>query len=265
METTNEHGTPARRSEHSWSGPAGVWAYDRWGTGGRPVLFLHAPLFDRTIWWPVAAELAGECTLVAVDLPGHGQTPARTNYDPWLMVDELGQLVHSLGLSRAPVVVGHAASGLLATMFAARFVVQAVVNVSQPLDVRPLIAAMTSTGARGGPAADVRWFLAGMGLERVPSIYRPLAEPRSDPALLVAHLSWLRDGRPQDIQQALNTVLGKVQAPHLNVFGELPWFGYDEWLRGLVPTARCVTYDRPDEFLHLSEVTRFAGEVRQLL
>jgi pimeloyl-ACP methyl ester carboxylesterase len=263
--TTNERGTPPRRSEHTWTGPAGTWSYDRWGIGGRPVLLLHSPLFDRTMWWPAAAELAGECTLVAVDLPGHGHTPARRTYDPWLMVDELGQLVHDLGLRRAPLVVGHSTSGLLASMFAARFTVQAAVTVGQPLDIRPLIADLTSARVRAGSTTDLRWFLAGMGLENVPSVYRALADPRQDAALLGAHLEWLRDGQPDDIQGAVNTMLRQIEAPHLSVFGQLPWHGYDTWLRDLSPTARCVSYDRQDELAHLSDAPRFADDVRLLL
>jgi pimeloyl-ACP methyl ester carboxylesterase len=220
-------------------------------------------MFDRTMWWPVAAELTDECTLVAVDLPGHGKTPDRTSYDPWLLVDELGQLVHSLDLRRAPTVVGHSTSGLLASMFAARFSVQAVVNVGQSLDVRPLTHTLRQLGVRGGDA--IRSFLVELRLDAVPSIYRSLAAPRADARLLAAYLSWLGDSRAPDVQNSFETVLRQITVPYLNVFGELPWIGYDEWVRGLIPTARCVVYDRPDQFPHLSDVSRFADDLRSLL
>ena len=42
--------------------PGGTWSYDTWGTAGRPVLLIHSVLFDRTLWWPVAAELHRQCT-----------------------------------------------------------------------------------------------------------------------------------------------------------------------------------------------------------
>ena len=78
-------GDPCRaplRSEHTWHGPGGELTYDRWGTGGRPLVLLHGLGFDRRMWWPVAAELADESLVIAVDLPGHGRTPRRSTCDP---------------------------------------------------------------------------------------------------------------------------------------------------------------------------------------
>jgi pimeloyl-ACP methyl ester carboxylesterase len=49
----------------------------RWSRYGRPVLLLHGLLFDRTMWWSVGVELAGVCTVVASDLPGHADSMAR--------------------------------------------------------------------------------------------------------------------------------------------------------------------------------------------
>ena len=108
--------------------------------GGDPDVPAAALLLDRTAWWPVAAELATDCTVIAVDLPGHGESPSRHSYEPDTLVEELGELLHRLGTRRAPLVVGHADSTLLAAKFGAAFATRAIVNVQQPLDLQPLIA-----------------------------------------------------------------------------------------------------------------------------
>jgi pimeloyl-ACP methyl ester carboxylesterase len=151
-------------------------AYDRWGSFGRPVVLLHGLLFDRTMWWPVAAELASpRCTVVAPDLPGHGQSPARDVCRPEKLAAEIAQLVDRLFLRRAPIVVGHAGSAPLATAFAAGYATHAVVTLDEP-----------PAGATGPDE-----LVDAAGLDRVPAVFRHYARARREPALLRAYASWL--------------------------------------------------------------------------
>jgi pimeloyl-ACP methyl ester carboxylesterase len=151
--------------------------YDRWGAFGRPVVLLHGLLFDRTMWWPVAAELSGRasCTVIAPDLPGHGLTPAREEYPLERIARDLATMVANLGLHRAPVIVGHATSARLAEVFAGAYATQHVLTVDEP----------------PAEATGVDDLIAAAHLEDVPRPYRPYAEPRTDPALLRAYGSWL--------------------------------------------------------------------------
>jgi hypothetical protein len=162
---------PPRRSTHATGRPGNLLVYDRWGSYGRPVLLLHGLLFDRTMWWPVAAELAtaATCTVIAPDLPGHGDSPARTTHDPALcaqdparLAGELAALVHSLGLHRAPIVVGHAESARLAAAFGERFATHQVLTTDE----------------------------LGAGRADIPDHYLPYARRRTDPDLLEAYASW---------------------------------------------------------------------------
>jgi pimeloyl-ACP methyl ester carboxylesterase len=155
---------PPRRTTHAIGGPARLLVYDRWGRFGRPVLLLHGLLFDRTMWWPVAAELAAAttCTVLAPDLPGHGDSPARKDHDPAKLAHDLAQLVHKLDLHRAPIVVGHAESAALATAFGTRFAAHEVLTVDD----------------LGDAHADI------------PEHFRPYATPRADPEVLTAYKSW---------------------------------------------------------------------------
>lgn len=159
--TATDLPAPPRRSTHTWREAGHVWTYDRWGTGGRPLLLLHGLLFDRTMWWPVAAELATECLVIAPDLPGHGDTAGRDDLRPAELALELAALVDTLALSRAPVVVGHSTAAVLAATFAATVCSQALVTVDEPSP---------------GPAAAA-WHPGGR-------------LPRHDPRVFRAYQSW---------------------------------------------------------------------------
>jgi pimeloyl-ACP methyl ester carboxylesterase len=165
---------PPRRTTHRTASPRNLLVYDRWGEFGRPVVLLHGLLLDRTMWWPVAAELTG-CTVIAPDLPGHGQSPARDDYRLERIAGDLAGLVDRLDLHRAPVIVGHAASARLAAAFAAGYATQHVLTLDEP-DIGATAVADLVTPAR---------------LEEVPRIFRPYARTRHDPALLHAYESWL--------------------------------------------------------------------------
>jgi pimeloyl-ACP methyl ester carboxylesterase len=140
--------------------------YDRWGRFGRPVLLLHGLLYDRTMWWPVAAELATAttCTVIAPDLPGHGDSPTRTDHDPHKLAHDLAQLVHKLDLHRAPIVVGHAESAALAAAFGDHFATHEVLTVDDL-----------------GPAQT-----------EIPEHFQPYATPKTTSDVLTAYQAWPR-------------------------------------------------------------------------
>jgi pimeloyl-ACP methyl ester carboxylesterase len=153
---------PPLRTTHTTRSPKNILMYDRWGSFGRPVLLLHGLLFDRTMWWPAAAELAGECTIVAPDLPGHGATPARDDCSLRRLARDLAGLVEDLDLHRAPIVVGHAASAALAEEFADSYATHHVLTLDDEGD-----------------------------LDDVPEFYRPYAQTSHDASVLNPYGSWV--------------------------------------------------------------------------
>jgi pimeloyl-ACP methyl ester carboxylesterase len=178
---------PPRRTTHTAAGPTRLLVFDRWGRYGRPVVLLHGLLFDRTMWWPVAAELATACTVVAVDLPGHGQSPPRADNSPDSIAVDLATLVHNLGLHRAPVIVGHAASAWLAAAFADAYATHHVLTVDEP-----------ETDLTG-----VDDLIRAAHLDQVPEMYQPYVQPRHDPVLLRAYDSWLAQPPTRRAQPAM--------------------------------------------------------------
>jgi pimeloyl-ACP methyl ester carboxylesterase len=252
-------GLPPRRFECSWTGGSGRWVYDRWGNGGRPVLLLHGPLFDRTMWWPVAAELAETCTVVTVDLPGHGDTRSSRQCNPSSMLADLAALLDDLGRRMAPVVAGHSLSGVLAAMFAANFHTRAVVVAGQTLDLRHQLADLAAT------AHPAQRLLAGLDSRSVPPAYRSLAAPTPDDGLLAEHLRWASRHPPAHVHDTIEAALRRIRAPLVSISGDAPSAAYLGWLRRTVPDVRCVTYDRPGPFPHLQDVPRFAADLARLL
>ncbi|WP_229074156.1 alpha/beta fold hydrolase [Actinoplanes sp. DH11] len=169
------HPQAPRRTTHAFGTPVNRLVYDRWGRFGRPVVLLHGVLYDRSMWWPVAAELGNSCSVLAVDLPGHGDSAPRGDYALSTLAADLAMLINGLDLHRAPVVVGHGESALLAEAFAADYATKAVLTVDEP---------------PAEPSETVEQHLAAADLGRVPEPYRQFAVPRRDATLLRAYRCW---------------------------------------------------------------------------
>ena len=84
-------------------------AHSRTGTGP-PLVLLHGIGLDRATWDPVVPLLAREREVVAVDLPGFGETPPLSGAPT---VEALAAAVEELGLER-PHVAGNSLGGGIA-------------------------------------------------------------------------------------------------------------------------------------------------------
>jgi pimeloyl-ACP methyl ester carboxylesterase len=87
-------------------------AYERTGSGPGVVL-LHCLGGDRTVWDQEAPRLAKTHTVLNVELPGHGQSPApaRVNFSEIAL--QITQLIRNQRLAPA-VVIGHSIGGTIA-------------------------------------------------------------------------------------------------------------------------------------------------------
>ncbi|GAA2445649.1 alpha/beta fold hydrolase [Streptomyces macrosporus] len=95
--------------------PAFTVAYERHGSG-EPVVLLHGIGHHRQAWEPVTGILAASHEVVALDLPGFGESPALPDglpHDPTTLAPMLAALFAELRLDR-PHVVGNSFGGLLA-------------------------------------------------------------------------------------------------------------------------------------------------------
>lgn len=97
---------------------------------GTPVLALHGWLDNAASFTRLAAALP-DCRIVALDLPGHGQSDHRSPdaaYQIWDDLPQLAGVLDALGWNNA-VLMGHSRGAMIATLLAA----------AQPERIRALI------------------------------------------------------------------------------------------------------------------------------
>jgi pimeloyl-ACP methyl ester carboxylesterase len=106
-------------------------SYARVGTG-EPLLLLHGIGHHRQAWDPVVHILAAEREVIAVDLPGFGESPALPGgltHDLGTVVPVLGALCEALEIER-PHVAGNSLGGLLALELGREKLVRSVTALS---------------------------------------------------------------------------------------------------------------------------------------
>ena len=72
-------------------------------------MLLHGTASSRGVWAPLIETLAEANDVLAVDLPGHGDSPP-TSYSPPEWAQEVAAFLNGQGLERVPV-VGHSSGG----------------------------------------------------------------------------------------------------------------------------------------------------------
>jgi pimeloyl-ACP methyl ester carboxylesterase len=89
-------------------------AYDRAGDGP-PLVLLHPLGADRHVWDPIVGPLRAAHEVIAVDLPGFGQSPPLrpTIPTPRALAESVAALLAELGIER-PHVVGNSLGGWVA-------------------------------------------------------------------------------------------------------------------------------------------------------
>ena len=109
-----------RRTEGRAAITGGALAYTMAGTG-EPLLLVHGLGGDRGTWDAVLDALAATHTVIAPDLPGHGQSDAPAgDYSLGAHASALRDLLIVLG-HRSATIIGHSLGGGIAMQFAYQF------------------------------------------------------------------------------------------------------------------------------------------------
>ena len=234
---------------------------------GTPVVFLHGLTFDRRTWRPIAERLGDAVQTIAVDLPGHGESPG-----PAVPLDELAERIHDLLLSLEvdqPVVVGHSIGGLLAFLYAGLFPARGVVCVDQPLDTRGFAALLKQLepALRGpGFASAFARFQESMQIDRVPEPLRSLVydSQRIEQDVVVGYWDGVLRSEADALQTLIDDVLASIDVPALAVFGrELP-DGEGHGL-GRVRDLELEEWRGLGHFPQLVEPDRFTARLREFI
>lgn len=225
--------------------------------------------FDRTMWRDIVAELQrldpGR-RVVAIDLPGHGESPDQQSYEFVAIVDQIHQVVQEAGLD-APVLVGHSASGHYATAYAAQHPSLGVVNIDSPLQIAPFIALVQSLGERlHGPEFPALWeqiFFASFHTEFLPPAARDLVRSTCRPRQEIVLGYWRQlIELPADEVLAMTehatAALRAAGMPYLYIAGDELDPDYRRWLGAHLPAATVEIWPRTGHFPHLADPQRFA-------
>jgi pimeloyl-ACP methyl ester carboxylesterase len=248
----------------------GGLAVDDYGTadGRTPLVLLHGMTFDRSIWRPLVDRLEQADPgrrVLAIDLPGHGDSPEQESYDLATVPAHLHGVIKEAGLT-SPVIAGHSAGALAATVYAARFPVSGMINVDQPLQLGEFAAFVRSLRDRlEGPGFAETWqlFWDSFHTERLPADAQQLVRANCRPRQQVVTGFWreVMYGSIEEITgqtgQALSAI-GQTGVPYLHIAGEELPAGYQEWLTGLIPGATFAVWPGSGHFPHLARPDEFA-------
>jgi pimeloyl-ACP methyl ester carboxylesterase len=233
-----------------------------------PLILLHGLTFDRTMWQPAVAELRKldpRRRVLAVDLPGHGRSPAWPSYDFEGIAEGVHRAARHAKLHR-PVLVGHSAGAVIATIYASRYPARGVVNVDQWLQAEPLARLFQSlAGQLRGPGFVTAWEMveASMSIGLLPDAAQELLKsarnPRQD--LVTGYLRELLDHPPAEFARSAAAQLAALrtaQVPYLFVAGNEIGPDYRTWLSRVLPQATIAVWPASGHFPHLAHPRRFA-------
>jgi pimeloyl-ACP methyl ester carboxylesterase len=249
----------------------GNLAGDSYGTRDDrpPLLLLHGLTYDRRQWRPLLDELAlkdSDRRIVALDLPGHGQSPRLGSYHAAELVAEVHHAVTAAGLD-TPVLVGHSAGGVLATIYAATHPVRGVVNLDQPL----LAAGFAAVLRRVEPVLRSPDYLrvwdelrAGMNIDLLPPAAQQLVEnattPRQDlmlgywDELLTVPAEKIDEQRTRELD-----IIRKRGVAYHHVSGHELDPTYRCWLQTALPDVTISVFPDSGHFPHLAHPAALAA------
>lgn len=224
---------------------------------GTPLVFLHGLGMDRRIWTPFMDALAGEFRCIAVDLPGHGNSAdlaATGDYEFQAVAERIHHALRQSDIAD-PVIIGHSMGAVVASFYAVRFPVRAVVNIDQFLDIRAtagLFQGMTDV-LRGPDFPDLwRRVRASFGLEKLPVEAQQLEEKVSNPrqAIVLSYWDGLLTTAPAQYQDYIDDHIRAIRVPYTAFHGVLPTPDYKTWLGQRIPQAECIEIGVPCHFPH---------------
>ncbi|WP_329456200.1 alpha/beta fold hydrolase [Streptomyces sp. NBC_01497] len=241
---------------------------------GRPLVLLHGLTFDRAMWRPTLSQLPPGHPALALDLPGHGESPPLPSGDHGVdsVVEAVHEAVVAAGLDQ-PVMVGHSLAGVFVTAYAARHPAAGVVNVDQPLRVDDFARFAQSIAPRlRGEDFGETWGMlqARMRTENVGTTARELLRSGDTVSQQTVLSYWaeLLDLRVADLVKRTDVMLAEIRErrlPYVAVFGDPVDTSERTWLVDRLPAAEVVEWPVGHHFPHVTEPARFAALLAGLL
>jgi pimeloyl-ACP methyl ester carboxylesterase len=249
---------------------AGLAADDHGETDDRPPLvLLHGLTFDRRMWRAASTELEAidpGRRVVALDLPGHGDSPDAAAYTVDRTVGRIHQAVTAAGLD-APIMVGHSASAGYASVYAAQHATRGVIAVEGTTRVGSFAAMAQSLAPMlRGPEFAMAWGRISAGafrLDEVAADVRAFVEATSRPRqeLVLGYWQELLEGSPAELDEWVARGARAIResgVPYVAVVGQDPSPADEAWVLANAPDTRTLVWPRSGHFPHLAHPRRFA-------
>lgn len=248
---------------------AGRLAWSDTGTGpGRPLVLLHGIGSNRHRWDPIVAQLAAGHRCIAVDLPGHGDSPM-DGCDSVSAALAVQALIAHLGL-RDAAVVGHSLGATVALLHAAVCGGGPVTAVDPvPLHLPALADSLAPYADRlqGDDFEDafLEWEQTldhGPPAAGAPT-WADQLEPRAE-TVLSYWRPLLARADAEAVLGGFRAALGSIPSPVLVLLAAEPT-PEDAELLAEIPDATVEVFAGQGHWLHLVDPNRFATRVRTWL
>jgi pimeloyl-ACP methyl ester carboxylesterase len=240
-------------------------AYDVTG-GGPPLVLVHGITESRRTWDPLVGHLAGDHTVVAVDLRGHGESGLAADYGAEAMASDGAAVVAAEGLPD-PLVVGHSLGGIVATALAGAHPCRAVVNVDQSIALgdfqelvrgaEPMLRSDAFAEVIGALFDSMMGALPPEEVARVSALRRPRQE------VVLGVWAPLLEQEPEALEAYVASLAGAVSVPYLALHGIDPGEAYAPWLASVIPTATVEVWEGDGHYPHLVHPDEFLDRLRR--
>lgn len=242
-------------------------SYEDHGSG-LPVVLLHGLTFDRTTWTPIIEQLGDGVRTIAVDLPGHGRTGG-VACSLWEVASGVHDLLSGLGADQ-PIVVGHSMSGAIASIYGASWPTLGVVNIDQPVDIRPfarLVRQLWPALTGAGFASAFEPFQQSMGLDQVPQPHRSqvLASQQIQPEIVLGYWDELARADPDAIQRRIEQEMRQITCPYLAVFGRAVTPAERDYMADQIGALQITDWPGSGHFVQLVDTERFTTRLRSFI
>ncbi len=239
-----------------------------------PLVLLHGLTFDRQMWRPSLAELETMDPgrrAIAIDLPGHGESPDTMSYTVEALVERVHEAVGAAGLE-APVVVGHSAAAGTAFLYGVMHPCRGIVAVEGSLRVgafagmaqvmEPMLRGPGFRDAWGRITANV--FGLGEVAPEVRDFVVATSRPRQE--IVLGYWRDLFERTPQELDALVAqgaTAFQSSGLPFVAVVGHEPSTVDADWVRSNMPSTRTEVWPHSGHFPHLAHPHRFAELLAQ--
>jgi pimeloyl-ACP methyl ester carboxylesterase len=242
-------------------------AHEVHGPDGAPVLVLvHGITESRHSWRPLIAPLSASWRVVAVDLRGHGESPAGDAYDPISYATDVVETLGTLNISD-PLAVGHSLGGVVVSALAALGGASRVINVDQPLRLAgfkdalaPLEPMLRGDDAAFAAAMDALWQAMDGPLPPTERA-RIAAHGRPDRAVVLGTWASVFESSVEELDAVVDSLAAGITVPYLSLHGIDPGPEYGAWLAARVPTATVEVWPDHGHYPHLVDPDRFVARL----